>query len=57
MCRVLGVDASITMLLDRLAAPETEPVIRLFPGALVERQSARLPATAQNGHAGAWSQT
>ena len=35
------VDATIAMLLERIEAPETEPAIRLFPGALVVRQSAR----------------
>lgn len=51
------VDTTIAMLLERLAAPETEAAIRLFPGTLVARQSARLASNAPRGDADARSPT
>lgn len=39
------IDATIAMLLARLEAPGTRPVLQLVPGVLVERGSVRLPPT------------
>lgn len=38
----LMIDATIELLIERLASPEVEPVLKLIPGILVERGSARL---------------
>lgn len=36
------VDATLDLLLERLDGPEIEPVVKLLPGTLIERRSARL---------------
>ena len=38
------VDLAMSLLLERLKTPEIEPVIKLLPGTLIRRRTARLPA-------------